>query len=148
MVLRSPLCGSQVNQTASSETVPWLPVSCVCSHPEWPRKGEWGGMAPERSWTLRAGIPSCGGDKHTSKDVKNPTCSKSFCFLPRLRRVVLVFCEVVCSLSGYEVKTIYIILLSVRNEVSPPRLFHRSLTILLSIWGTQPGARAVHQRLK
>lgn len=66
------------------------------------------------------GLQSCSGDKHTSKDVKNPTCSRSFCFLPGTYKGALVLWEGLCGLSWYEVKALYIILLSVQNELSPP----------------------------
>lgn len=137
---------SPVPLSSKPHCLPWeCAVACHGLYPPWYRLQE--GDGPRKGLESQAGILSCGGDKHTSKDVKNPACSKSFCFLPRMWKVVLVFCEVVCSLSWYEVKAVSIILLSAQNELSPPKVFHGSLTTLLSIWGTQPGVGTVPQRL-
>ena len=137
LVLERPLCYSEANQAASPGSVPWS------GH----------GLCPLWSWFQegndleRSSDPVLWWSKHTSQDVKKPTCSKSFCFLPGTWKGSLVLSEWwECSLSWYEVKALYIILLSVQNELSPPRLLHRSLTVLLSIRGTHPEARTVHQR--
>lgn len=135
--LQSPLCCSKVNYSASPGMCRGLALGSVHFDPDSRREMIWKGV----------GIQSCGGDKLTSKDVKNTTHSKSFCFLPQMWKGALVLSEGVCSVSWYEVKALYIILLSVQNELSPPRLLHRSHTVLLRIRGTHPRARTVHQRL-